>query len=747
MPEEPISQAEVQQHGLTQDEWSRIHRLLGREPNRLELGMFSVMWSEHCSYKSSKTYLKKFPTTGKHVVEGPGENAGVVDIGDGWVAVFKIESHNHPSFIEPYQGAATGVGGILRDIFTMGARPVALLNSLRFGPLFIPKNRYLFEGVVAGIAGYGNCVGVPTVGGEVYFNEIYNRNPLVNAFCLGVGRREDLVKGLARGAGNAVIYVGSKTGRDGIHGATMASESFDEEAESKRPAVQVGDPFTGKLLLEACLEIAQLRLVEGIQDMGAAGLTGSCVEMAGRAGTGVKLDLESVPLREEGMDPYEIMLSESQERMIMVARPGQEEKILDICRKWDLDGSIIGRVTDDGLVRVESNGTEVANIPIGALTREAPIYERSTAIPPYLDAIQSLDLELIQEPKDYSSVLIELLSSPTIASKEWVYRQYDHMVQTNTVLLPGSDAAVLRLKGSRKGLAMTLDGNSLYTLLNPYQGGAAAVCEAARNLVCVGAEPIALTNCLNFANPERPDVMWQFAVTVEGITDACRHLEIPVISGNVSFYNETEDIGIYPTPVIGMVGLIDDINKVTSSWFKDEGDLIVLLGETKEELGGSEYLRVVHVRERGIPPLLNLSSERAVQACCLMSIKAGIIKSAHDCSEGGLAVAVAESCASSPRGNMIGAKINFKSRHIRTDALMFGESQSRIIVSIEADRLGDLKKITATRHVSMIVIGRVEGDRLIISEADRKWVDLSVKDIYKAWKKSIPTQMSGNIHV
>ena len=747
MSQEPISQVELQQHGLTQDEWDRIKHLLGREPNRLELGMFSVMWSEHCSYKSSKVHLKNFPTTGKTVIEGPGENAGVVDIGDGWVAVFKIESHNHPSYIEPYQGAATGIGGILRDIFTMGARPVALLNSLRFGPLSIPKNRFLFEGVVAGIAGYGNCVGVPTVGGEIYFHEIYNRNPLVNAFCLGIGKREDIVKGLARGAGNAVIYVGSKTGRDGIHGATMASESFDEKAESRRPAVQVGDPFTGKLLLEACLEIAQLRLAEGIQDMGAAGLTGSCVEMAGRAGTGIKLDLASVPLREKGMDPYEIMLSESQERMIMVARPGQEEKILAICRKWDLDGCIIGRVTDDALICVKSNGKEIATIPIRALTEEAPVYERPSAIPQYLDVIQSLDLELIQEPKDYSRVLIELLSSPTLASKEWVYRQYDHMVQTNTVLLPGSDAAVLRIKGSQKALAMTVDGNSLYAVLNPYQGGVIAVCEAARNLVCAGARPIALTNCLNFANPERPDVMWQFAVAIEGIADACRHFEIPVVSGNVSFYNETEDIGIYPTPVIGMVGLIDDIEKVTSSWFKDEGDLIVLLGKSQEELGGSEYLRVVHAREGGIPPALTLSSESAVQTCCLTAIEAGIIKSAHDCSEGGLAVALAESCVNSPHGRTVGAEISFKTCHIRTDALMFGESQSRIIVGVEASRLGELERIAASRHVAMEIIGRVEGDRLIISEAGRMLVDLSVKELQKVWKKSIPDQMSGNIHV
>ncbi len=747
MTENSITLKEVLQHGLTQDEYERLKNLLGREPNRLELGMFSVMWSEHCSYKSSKVHLRKFPTEGECVIQGPGENAGVVDIGDGLVAVFKMESHNHPSFIEPYQGAATGVGGILRDIFTMGARPVALLNSLRFGPLSISKNRYLFEGVVAGIAGYGNCVGVPTVGGEIYFHEIYNSNPIVNVFCLGIAGKDQITKGVARGVGNAVIYIGSKTGRDGIHGATMASESFGAESESRRPAVQVGDPYTEKLLLEACLEMMKLHLIEGIQDMGAAGLTSSSVEMAGRAGTGIELDLNLIPLREEGMDPYEIMLSESQERMLLVSKPGQEDQIMKICRKWDLEGAIVGRVTDDRLFRIKFHGKEVASVPVRLLTEEAPVYERPFAIPGYLDAIQSLNLDLIPEPKDYNQVLLELLSSPTLASKEWVYQQYDHMVRTNTVLLPGSDAAVMRIKESQKALALTVDGNSLYSLLNPYQGGAIAVCEAARNLVCSGARPLALTDCLNFANPEKPDVMWQFALTVEGIADACRHLRIPVVSGNVSFYNETSDIGIYPTPVIGMVGLIQDTNRVTSSWFKDEGDLIVLIGEFQEELGGSEYLRVIQGREGGFPPSLNLAQETAVQTSCLKAMEAGIIKAAHDCSEGGLAVALAEACIASPYGKIPGAKIELNTDFIRKDALLFGESQSRIIVSIRRDQLSDLQRITHSLQVPATVIGQVGGERLTIALKGQKVIDIPIQDLKQAWRSAIRDQMNGKAHV
>jgi phosphoribosylformylglycinamidine synthase len=740
-----ITREEILRHGLAQDEYERIKKLLRREPNRLELGLFSVMWSEHCSYKSSKVHLRKFPTTGERVVQGPGENAGAVDIGDGWVAVFKMESHNHPSFIEPYQGAATGVGGILRDIFTMGARPIALLNSLRFGPLDLSKNRYLFEGVVAGIAGYGNCVGIPTVGGEIYFHEIYNQNPLVNVFCLGIARRDELVKGVARGIGNAVIYIGSKTGRDGIHGATMASQSFDDESESRRPAVQVGDPFTEKLLLEACLEMIKLNLIEGIQDMGAAGLTSSSTEMAGRAGTGIELELSSVPLREEGMEPYEIMLSESQERMLLIAKPGQEKKILEICRKWDLEGAIVGRVTGDGILRVKSGGKEAASVPVKALTEEAPVYERPLAAPGYLDAIQSLHLDLLPQPEDYNTTLLQLLSSPTLACKEWVYQQYDHMVRTNTVLLPGSDAAVLRIKGTGKALAVTTDGNSTYCLLNPYQGGAIAVCEAARNLVCSGAKPLALTDCLNFGNPEKPDVMWQFAMSVEGIADACRHLSIPVVSGNVSFYNETLDIGIYPTPIVGMLGLIEDIGRVTNAWFKDEDDLIVLLGENREELGGTEYLRVIHGREGGTTPVLHMAKESAVQTCCLRAIEAGIIKSAHDCSEGGLAVALAEACMLSPNAKTTGGRIQLNGNFWRADAVLFGESQSRIIVSVAPENLKSLQGIADSLDIPATVIGQVGGERLDISINNRSVIDLPVQELKEAWRGAIRRVIEGPI--
>ena len=747
MNEESISPRDLSRLGLTQEEYSQIKKLLERTPNRLELSIFSAMWSEHCSYKSSRVHLKKFPTTGRRVIQGPGENAGVVDIGEGWVAVFKMESHNHPSFIEPYQGAATGVGGILRDIFTMGARPVALLNSLRLGPLSVEKNRTLFEGIVSGIAGYGNCIGVPTVGGEVAFHEIYSRNPLVNVFCLGIARKDEIVKGLARGIGNLVIYLGSKTGRDGIHGATMASESFDHEAESKRPTVQVGDPFLGKLLLEACLEMIGSWLIEGIQDMGAAGLTSSSVEMANRAGTGIEIDISRVPCREKEMEPYEVMLSESQERMLLVATPDKKDAILKVCQKWDLEGTVIGRVTEDGCLRLRAEGREVGVIPIRALTEDAPVYRRPLKEPGYLGEIQSLQVDLISQPSDYGKVLIDLLKSPTIASKDWVYEQFDHMVRTDTVVLPGADAAVLRMKESQSLLAITVDGNSSYTLLNPYQGGMIAVCEAVRNLVCVGAKPVGLTDCLNFGNPERPDVMWQFAAAIEGISDVCRHLEIPVVSGNVSFYNETSDVGIYPTPIIGMVGLIPDIQYVTTPWFKSEGDVVVLLGRNLEELGGSEYLRSIHQREGGYPPSIDLSREKALHECCLEGIETGIINSAHDCSEGGLAVTLSESCMTSPSGKNLGVAVELKGVGIRNDAVLFGESQSRIILSVGPGNLESLQKIADSRNVPMTLIGKVGGQRLLIKQDDQWLVDLPVEELQTAWRGSMRTLMHGEIRV
>ena len=738
---QPITKDLVAQHGLSEDEYKKILEILGREPNVTELGMFSVMWSEHCSYKSSRVHLKRLPTTGPRVVQGPGENAGAVDIGDGLVAVFKIESHNHPSFLEPYQGAATGVGGILRDIFTMGARPIALLNSLRFGSLDHPRNRHLLKGVVEGIAGYGNTIGVPTIGGEVVFNDIYERNPLVNVFCLGIAKKDEIFRGHAHGVGNPVMYLGSKTGRDGIHGATMASDAFDEAAEAKRPMVQVGDPFTEKLLLEACLELMAGDSLVGIQDMGAAGLTSSSCEMASRAGTGIELDLTRVPRREPGMTPYELMLSESQERMLMVAKQGREQQVLEICRKWDLDAAVVGWVTDDGMLRIKDEGEVVAEIPARALTEDGPRYERPDAPPAYQDHVQSLNLDILRNTTDPTSALLSLLESPTIARKAWIYEQYDHMVRTNTVVRPGSDAAVVRIKGTQKALAMTTDGNSRYCLLNPYQGASIAVAEAARNLVCSGAEPIGLTDCLNFGNPERPEIMWQFVLSVEGIKDACDALNIPVVSGNVSFYNETNGVSIYPTPVIGMVGLIESVDHTMTQWFKQEGDSIVLLGTTMEELGGTEYLRVVHCREQGTPPHLSLDDEKAVQACVLRLIRNGLVRSAHDCAEGGLAVALAECCLSNPSRSH-GAVVKLKTSGLRWDALLFGESQSRVLVSTSPATQEAVLRVAQELGVAAEVIGTVGGDRVTVDvEADR-WgpgcrIDTDVNALADRWENGL----------
>ena len=601
----------IRQHGLTEDEYRQILAHLGREPNAVELGVFSVMWSEHCSYKSSRIHLKRFPTEGERVVQGPGENAGAVDIGDGLAAVFKMESHNHPSFIEPFQGAATGVGGILRDIFTMGARPIALLNSLRVGELDLPRNRQLLKGVVSGISHYGNCIGVPTVGGEIAFNDVYAKNPLVNVLCLGIVQTCQLLRGEAKGVGNPVLYVGAKTGRDGIHGATMASDAFDDTSDQKRPNVQVGDPFLEKLLLETCLEFLDQDLLVGIQDMGAAGLTSSSCEMAARAGTGIELELAHVPRREPDMTPYELMLSESQERMLLVAKAGKEGQVLAICRKWGIDAAVIGKVTDDGLIRIKERATVVAEIPAKALADESPKYDRPAKPPDYQDLLQSLTVENVPDVKHAEDVLFQLLDSPTIAGKAWVYQQYDQMVGINTIVRPGSDAAVVRVKGTHKALALTTDGNSRYCLLNPYVGGTLAVAEAARNVTCSGAQPIGVTDCLNFGNPERPDVMWQFVLAVEGIADACRAFNVPVVSGNVSLYNETNGLSIYPTPIVGMVGLIESLNHVTTQWFKMPGDKILLFGETKEDLGGTEYLKVVHYREQGSPPVAQPGSRKS----------------------------------------------------------------------------------------------------------------------------------------
>jgi phosphoribosylformylglycinamidine synthase subunit PurL len=729
------------QHNLRVEEYKKILEILGREPNITELGMFSVMWSEHCSYKSSRIHLRKLPTTGPRVVQGPGENAGAVNIGDGLCAVFKMESHNHPSFIEPYQGAATGVGGILRDIFTMGARPIALLNALRFGSLESTKNRHLLKGVVAGIAGYGNCMGVPTVGGEIVFNDIYSLNPLVNVFCLGIARKDKLFRGKATGPGNPVIYVGSKTGRDGIHGATMASDSFDDQSEQKRPTVQVGDPFTEKLLLEACLELMSGDLLVGIQDMGAAGLTSSSCEMASREGTGVELELSKVPLREPGMTPYEIMLSESQERMLMVAKAGREDEVIRICRKWDLDVAVIGRVTDTGKVVLKSQSQVVAEIPAKALADDVPRYDRPSAPPAFQEMLQALNYDALPDVKDANQALLELLASPTIASKRWVYEQYDHMVRTNTIIRPGSDAAVLRVKGTDKALAVSVDCNSRYCLLNPYEGAKIAIAECARNLVCSGAEPIGATDCLNFGNPERTEIMWQFVLAVEGLKDACEALNVPIVSGNVSLYNETNGLSIYPTPMIGMVGLIDHVDQAMTQWFKEPGDAIILLGTTREDLGGTEYLKVLHHREQGSPPLLNLDVERAVQACTVQLIRMGLVQSAHDCSDGGLAVALAESSMSGPE-QKVGAVVHLQVDRLRRDALLFGESQSRVVLSVKPDQAEQVLESARGMGVQATRLGEVGGDRLVVNltdceESPGTKIDLDLGVAFDHWAHSL----------
>lgn len=731
-----ITDETISSHGLSEEEYEKILNILNRKPNMLELGIFSVMWSEHCSYKSSKIHLKKFYTEGAQVLQGPGENAGVVDIGDGLAVVFKMESHNHPSFIEPYQGAATGVGGIMRDVFTMGARPVANLNSLRFGSLDIPHQKHLLKGVVSGIAGYGNCMGVPTTGGETYFDESYNGNILVNAFTLGTIKSDRIFKGYASGAGNPVIYVGSKTGRDGIHGATMASEEFSEGSEEKRPTVQVGDPFTEKLLLEACLELMKTDYIIGIQDMGAAGLTSSSFEMASRAGTGIEMNLDNVPRREEKMTPYEIMLSESQERMLMVVKKGCEEKVKKIFDKWDLDCAVVGIVTDDSKMRITEAGKIVAELPIQPLADEAPLYDRPQKRPDYLDSVNKFDISDITPPSDMSEALLELLDSPNLGSKRWIYMQYDHTVRTDSVVLPGSDSSVIRVKGTSKGIAMTVNCNSRYCYLDPYLGSAIAVAENARNIVCSGAKPLAITDCLNFGNPEKPEIMWQFAESVRGITDLCKVLETPVVSGNVSLYNETKGEAIYPTPSVAMVGLLDNVDYHSTQYFKQSGDVIVLLGKNKEELGGSEYLKVIHNLVKGTPPTLNIGLEKSVQQTCLEAIKAGFVSSAHDCSEGGIAVALVECCISGDK--LIGATVKLDSAAVRNDALLFGETQSRIILSLNKKHIDKLEDIACNNNTPIEIIGEVGGDRLLIDDL----INVPLTRLYSVWDKAIENRIS-----
>ncbi|GAB4242770.1 MAG: phosphoribosylformylglycinamidine synthase subunit PurL [Deltaproteobacteria bacterium] len=716
MKEREVTPELAAEHGLSPAEYAKALEILGRIPTLTELGIFSVMWSEHCSYKSSRVHLRKFPTKGPRVLQGPGENAGIVDIGDGLAVAFKMESHNHPSFIEPYQGAATGVGGILRDVFTMGARPIASLDSLRFGRPDHPRTRYLVSGVVSGIAGYGNCIGVPTVGGEVSFDECYDGNILVNVFTLGVVRHERIWRGTASGVGNPIIYVGSKTGRDGIHGATMASGEFDEKSEEKRPTVQVGDPFTEKLLLEACLELMRTDAIVGIQDMGAAGLTSSSFEMASRAGTGFLMDLDRVPQREEGMSPYELMLSESQERMLIVAKKGREGEVREIFGKWDLEASVIGEVTGDGVGRVRWRGETVAEIPIAALTGQAPVYDRPAERPAGQDALLRLDPAALPAPPDLEETWTRLMGCPEMSDKKWVYRQYDHMIRTNTLVLPGSDAAVLRIKGTRKAVALSVDCNNRYCHLDPYVGGMAAVCEAARNVACSGAEPIGLSDCLNFGNPEKPEVMWQFRSAIEGMAKACGDLGIPVVSGNVSFYNETKGKGIHPTPTVAMVGLLEDASNRRVQWFSDEGDLVLLAGADRLGicLGGSLYLREIHGMVAGAPPPVDPDHEKRLLGFLRQAAASGLAASAHDLAEGGFACALAESCITRP-GGPIGARVRSPfPESTRPDFAMFSECQGAVLLSCAPANRDALLGLGRRFGITMEDLGIVGGETIEI---------------------------------
>jgi phosphoribosylformylglycinamidine synthase subunit PurL len=740
-----FDEAVLERHNLTREEYTRIVELLGRDPNLTELGMFSVMWSEHCSYKSSRIHLKTLPTDGPRVLQGPGENAGAVDIGDGLAAVFKIESHNHPSFIEPYQGAATGVGGIIRDIFTMGARPIALLDSLRFGSLDEPQNRRILSGVVAGIGGYGNSIGIPTIGGEVMFDETYAGNPLVNVFCLGIARRDAIVRGRASGIGNAVYYVGAKTGRDGIHGATMASAEFDEKSAEKRPAVQVGDPFMEKLLLEACLEVMKADAVVGVQDMGAAGLTCSTSETGSRGGVGIDIDIAHVPQREAGMTPYEILLSESQERMLLIVKRGREADVERIFEKWDLHAVRIGHVTGDGILRIRDRETFVAEIPNRALTDEAPVYRRPMQRPANLEELRELPDEARQPLTRPNDAMLAILGSPTVSSKRWIYEQYDYMVRTNTILRAGLGAGVVRVKDTNRALAMSVDGNGRFCLLDPREGARLALAEAARNVACAGAQPIGATNCLNFGNPERPDIMWQFAEAVAGLSEACRALDIPVTGGNVSLYNETDGRAILPTPVIGVVGLLQDASNVRGRVFPDENLEIVLLGEGDGELGGSEYLKTMHGLVRGLPPALDLVGERALQRLVVDLIERGVIQSAHDCAEGGFAVALAEGCFES---GGIGAAVSIPGitpvdRTDRLAATLFGESATRVIVTVAAGDLQTVLSAAARADVPAARIGRTGGHAVRIAVDDQVVIDLGVSEAEARWNAVLSNWLDG----
>ncbi|MCI0449581.1 MAG: phosphoribosylformylglycinamidine synthase subunit PurL [Chlorobi bacterium] len=760
--------------GLLEEEYKRILEILGRTPSYTELGIYSVMWSEHCSYKNSILEIKKLPRSGGRLLVSAGEeNAGLVDIGEGLAVAFKIESHNHPSAVEPYQGAATGVGGILRDIFTMGARPIAALNSLRFGEITPPnpplskggtsdlsdggvsRTKYLFKHVVKGIGDYGNCFGVPTVAGEIYFDECYRDNPLVNAMAVGIVKHNEIAKAIAKGEGNPVFIVGSSTGRDGIHGATFASEEISEKSEAKRPSVQVGDPFTEKLLLEASLELIKSGVVVGMQDMGAAGITCSTTEMSAKGNSGMNINLDFVPVREENMSAYEIMLSESQERMLVIVQKGKENIAKEIFEKWDLNCVQIGTVTNGSSVKVSFNNKTVAEVPAKTLVLggDAPVYKRESKEPAYFKELRNFDFSSLSEPKDYNEVLLKLLSSPNITNKNWVYEQYDTQVRTNTIVLPGGDAAVMRIKGTTKALAMKTDCNGRYVYLNPYKGGVIAVCESARNVACTGAEPLAITNCLNFGNPYKPEVYYQFKKAIRGIGDACRVLNTPVTGGNVSFYNESPDYAVYPTPTIGMVGLIENIDYVMTSHFKNEGDIIALISgiplypplergtydnKALDGLGGSEYLKVVHNKVSGDAPEINIEAEKNLITCILELIRNNQINSAHDVSDGGLAIAIAESCLMKRTSN-IGCDVYIK-YGFRKDFTLFNESQSMVIISFNKLNEEKVKQICVNNNITYTNIGTVGGKSIIINED----ININLEKANDAYYNSIIKIMESN---
>jgi len=728
--------------GITEEEFNEIKRLLKRVPNLTELGVFSAMWSEHCSYKNSRKLFKLFPTSGKQVLVGAGEeNSGIVDIGDGLAVAFKIESHNHPSAVEPFEASATGIGGCLRDIFTTGARPVAGLGALRFGRLDNERVKFLFKEVIKGLAHYANTAEVNAVGGETYFDESYEGNPLVNAFVVGIVKQKNIVRGTAYGTGNPVYYIGGETGRDGVGGASFASKEISEESGSEKGAVAIGNPELGKRLRKACLELIEKGLVVGMQDMGAAGLTCSSCETATRAGTGIEIDVALVPQREKGMTPYEILLSESQERMLAILKDGKEKEALDILKKWNVNAVKIGKVTGDRTMRVKENGVVVCEIPAEALTKKAPIYDREAREPAYLKEAQKLNRKSIKEPEDFNKTLLQLLDSPTIASKESAYRKFT-FVDEDVVVGAGSDAAVVKVKGSKKALAISVDCNGRYCYLNPYNGAMMAVAEAARNIVCAGGKPLAVTDGLNFGNPMKPENYWQFKKCVEGLSQACAVLGTPVISGNVSFYNENPNGPVDPTPMVGMVGLIKDADKYVTQDFKNENDLIVLLGENKADLSGSEYLYLVRKQKKGNPQI-DIEREKAVQEACLEAIESNIINSAHDCSEGGLAVTLVESCIANA-SRMLGAVIKLdelKNKNIRMDEILFGEAPSRVVVSLKKDNLRTLERIAKKHSVPYHVLGSVGGKKLVIKCKEKKIMDIPVTTLSDTWRKAIPLRL------